>query len=110
MTDLWGPLIAAEWRSTPVICGRTASEADIEAGMAVFCIPSGSKPHPIRLPVCGVYRDAENGITTPVVVIQAEEGDNGQVFLGVRPLVGGNMVCMLGEVEIVEEPDERFLT
>lgn len=108
MTDLWGPLIVAEWRSTPAIRGRSATEADIEAGVAVFCIPSGSKPHAVSLPVCAMDRDAESGSATPVVVIQAEQGDDGDVFLGARPLVGGNMVCTLSEVEFVEEPDERF--
>lgn len=108
MTDLWGPIVIAEWRSTPAIRGRSATEADIKAGVAVFCIPSGSKPHPISLPICGVHRDEQSGSVTAVIVIQAEVGDDGEVFIGARPIAGGNMVCTLREVELVAEPDERF--
>jgi len=43
-----------------------------------------------------------------VIVIQAEVGDDGEVFIGARPIAGGNMVCTLREVELVAEPDERF--
>lgn len=109
MSDQWGPLDAADWRSTPAIVGRSATEADVAAGIAVFYVPSGSKPHSISLPACAVHHDAESGRATPVIVIQAEVApDGGDVVLGVRPLDGGNMVCMLSEVVFLEAPDASF--
>ena len=107
MAELWGPLDAGNWRSTPAIESRTATEADIRAGVAVFYMPSGSTPHPIQLPICAIHRDAETGKATPIVVIQAEAAGD-KVFIGARPLEGGNMVAFLSEMELVVEPDERF--
>jgi hypothetical protein len=100
-------LDAGNWRSTPAIEGRTATEADIRAGIAVFHIPSGSTPHPIQLPICAIHHDAKTGEATPVVVIQAAAAA-GKVLIGARPLEGGNMVGLLTEVDLVAEPDERF--
>ncbi len=42
----------------------------------------------------------ESGERQPVVVVQAEHGPSG-VILGVRPLSGGNGICMLEEVELL---------
>jgi len=99
MSDLWGPISASEWRSTPCILGRTATEADIAAGNAVFCIPSGSEPASVQLPCCAI-QTLEGGTEQPVVVIQAEVSPQG-TFLGVRPLTGGNGVCTIGEVRLL---------
>lgn len=107
MTDLWGPLAEGEWRRAPVTSGRPATEADVFAGRAVFFIPSGSQSHKMALPICGLHHDLTKGKATPVVIIQAEDAE-GQTILGVRLVVGGNMVCTAAEVEIVSEPDARF--
>jgi hypothetical protein len=107
MDDLWGPVVRANWRTTPVICGRAATEADVKAGRAVFHIPTGSVPHQIVLPICGIHRDVETGAATRVVVIQAEEA-GGRTMLGARLLEGGNMVCTLAEIEFLTEPDSHF--
>jgi len=54
----------------------------------------------------------ENGGTTPVIVIQVEESDNRsgsvKVFAGYRPLTGGNGICMLHQLELLDHPDHRF--
>ena len=107
MDELWGPLVAQDWRSTPATAGRTATEIDVKAGRAVFYIRGGSVPHQIAIPICAIHRDVETGRATPVVVIQAEEAGD-QTVLGVRLLEGGNMVCTLAEVEFLAEPDPRF--
>lgn len=82
-------------------------------GKAVFYLDlsEGQESHPVELdlPRCAIlHEDAEGDI--PVVVIQAEEGDNGtvQLIAGYRPLTGGNGVCMLHELELLPEPDHRF--
>lgn len=107
MTELWGALTSATWRGVPAVRGRVATEADVQAGKAVFYIPTGSKPHQLLLPACAMHRDAETRKATSVVVIQAEEVP-GKIVLGVRPVAGGSMVCTLAEVELVQSPDEGF--
>ena len=107
MTVLWEALTSASWRSVPSVQGRVATDADVQAGRAVFYVPTGSKPYPLSLPVCAIHRDEETGKATSIVVIQAEEAP-GQIVLGARPLEGGNMVCTLPEVELVQHPEEGF--
>jgi hypothetical protein len=48
------------------------------------------------------------GEATPVIVIQAERLDDGTVAVGYRLVGGGTGIATLEEVELVEEPDERF--
>jgi hypothetical protein len=42
-----------------------------------------------------------------VLIVQAEEVD-GRVLLGYRPIIGGNGICTLAEVELLLGPDKRF--
>jgi hypothetical protein len=63
----------------------------------------------MHLPACAIHHDADTGRATPVVVIQVEAAPN-QIIAGVRLLEGGYMICTLAELEIVEEPDERFFS
>ena len=109
MTDVWGPLTAADWQTAPAMSGRTATESDVHAGRAVFYTSPAGAVHPMRLPVCAIHHDVDNGKATPVVVIQVEVAPD-QIIAGVRLLEGGNMVCTLRELEIVEDPDERFFS
>ena len=99
MTDLWGPIQASEWRTVPCITGRPATEADVAAGSAVFYVPGDSAPAPVGLPCCAVQR-LEDGSELPVVIIQAELAPHG-TLLGVRPLAGGNGICMATEVQLL---------
>ncbi|AYO97022.1 hypothetical protein Xcom_20345 [Xanthomonas axonopodis pv. commiphoreae] len=80
---------------------RPATEADVIEGRAVFYIPGGSEPVDFTLPCCALQR-LESGESEPVVVVQAEHGPSG-VILGVRPLCGGNGICMLSEVELLPD-------
>ena len=94
------------WRATPAIEGRTATDADVNAGRAVFAV--GGEPVEIDLPACAVVSEEQVGEPTPVIVIQAERLDDGTVAIGYRFLDGGTGIATLEEVEFLEEPDERF--
>ncbi len=99
MTDLWGPISATDWHATPCIAGRPATEADVAAGSAVFYVPGGSAPAPMSLPCCAI-QVLEDGSELPVVIVQAELAPHGTI-LGVRPLSGGNGICMSTEVRLL---------
>ena len=99
MTDLWGPVSATDWHATPCIVGRPATEADVAAGSAVFYVQGGSTPAPISLPCCAVQL-LEDGSEQPIVIVQAELTQQGTI-LGVRPLSGGNGVCMSADVRLL---------
>ncbi|HET7626115.1 MAG TPA: hypothetical protein VFM25_12700 [Verrucomicrobiae bacterium] len=108
MNDLWGPINADHWQETPCIRGRVAMEQDVKDGRAVFYIQNaeetGVVPVDIGLPHCATF--TEDGQSIPVVIIQSEQADVHTV--GYRPLRGGNGICTINEVELLERPDERF--
>ena len=99
MTDLWGPIPASEWHSTPCIIGRPATEADVAAGTAVFYVPGDSAAAPMRLPCCAI-QSLEDGSEQPVIIVQAELAPHGTI-LGVRLLAGGNGLCMATEIRLL---------
>jgi hypothetical protein len=107
MTKLWGPISTSEWRDTPSISGRVALEVDVDEGRAVYFINGHSEPALLRLPFCALHSQ-EDGTTKPVVVIQAEHVKD-QIILGIRPLKGGNGICLLTEVQILESGFEAAL-
>ena len=104
---MWEAIDISKWKETPCINNRPATEKDIENGIAVFAIPSGSKPYNIQLPLCAVQVDEETKQRIPCIAIQMEEADNG-VFIGVRYLEGGNGVGTPEDVELYEEPNKDF--
>lgn len=113
MVDLWGPVVPTEFKFVRFVSGRLATEEDVRLGAAVFYLQPTkesqvpARPHAMKLPACALHRDGDQ--TTPIVVIQAEAAD-GRVIVGARPLAGGNMVCLLSEIEPVEPSDPRFVT
>jgi hypothetical protein len=110
-----GPIAMATWRETPCVRGRTATEDDARAGRAAFYLALSegqvSRPIDLDLPRCAVLHDENEG-DLPVIVIQAEEGNNGsgavEAIAGYRPLTGGIGLCMLYQLELLTEPDDRF--
>jgi len=60
-----------------VVIGRPATEADVNAGKAVFVIRHGGvlagRPLPIKLPQYAYHIDGETKKRTPCILIQAEE-------------------------------------
>jgi hypothetical protein len=107
MNDLWGPIDADRWQETPCLRGRVAVEQDVKDGRAVFYLKEtreiGAEFADIGLPHCAIL--SESG--APVVIIQSERADD-KHYIGYRPLSGGNGVCLISEVELLERPDERF--
>ena len=101
MTDLWGPIQASEWRNTPCVVGRPASEDDVSVGRAVFYVPGASAAASMTLPCCAV-QSLEDGTEQLVVVVQAELVPDGTI-LGVRPLAGGNGICMATEIRLLPD-------
>ena len=108
MDDLWGAVDVERWQETPCLHGRVAVEQDVKDGSAVFYIPdaeeTGVVPVDIGLPHCAIF--TEDGRSIPVVIIQSERADAHTV--GYRPLSGGNGICTIAEVALLERPDERF--
>lgn len=69
------------------------------AGSAVFYVPGDSTAAEMDLPACAI-QSLEDGSEQPVVVVQAELAPHGTI-LGVRPLAGGNGICMATEVRLL---------
>lgn len=102
MSELWGTISASDWRSTPYIAGRPATEADVIAGLAVFYAPNATTAAASMSLPCCAYQQLEDGSEQPVVVIQAELAPEG-IILGVRPLSGGNSICLVTEVRLLPD-------
>ena len=100
------PIDMKRWRATPHVAGRTATDADVNAGRAVFAV--GGEPVDLGVPACAIVREDGIGEATPVIVIQAERLDDGTVALGFRIVDGGTGIAPLDDVEFLSEPDERF--
>jgi hypothetical protein len=101
MTELWGKISASDWRNTSCIVGRPATEADVAAGFAVFYVQGNSVAAPMSLPCCAIQA-LEDGSEQPVVIVQAEIAPHGTI-LGVRPISGGNGICMDSEVRLLTD-------
>jgi hypothetical protein len=97
-----------------VLNGRAATEADSEAGSVVFYIPD-SRSTPYRfdheLPLIARIINPGDGIAphgSLVTIVQAEQGDNGEVVIGFMFGEGEEGVCTLQELEVIgpapEEP------
>lgn len=74
----------------------------------MFHVPVGDEYEPSSYVDLGVPRPAiliESG--QPVIAIQAEEV-NGKVAIGYWPVSGGNGLCMLDELELLDAIDDRF--
>jgi hypothetical protein len=100
------PIDMKKWRETPSVYGRTATDADVNAGRAVFAV--GGEPVELDIPACAIVSEEGVGEPTPVIVVQAERLDDGTVAVGYRFLDGGTGIATLAELELLSEPDERF--
>ena len=92
-----------EWPPLPksgFVAGRLATEADLKRGDAVFLSLIDGKPSgsPARIPIPQYAQlIEENGQRRPVVVVQAEIGEQG-TLLGMRDANGNEYVATEAEV------------
>ena len=107
MDSLWGTVDVERWQQTPCLRGRVAVEQDVKDGRAVFYL-QGDEPSvhiDIGLPHCAIL--SAEGQSVPVVIIQSERAGE-KHYVGYRPVSGGNGICMIFEVQLLEKPDETF--
>jgi hypothetical protein len=114
MRGLWDSFSVEEWQTLPAISGTLATEKDVNSGRAVFYLEDpneiGAEPYNrLEMPHCAILLDGDTGKETPVVIIQAEKAEE-LTYIGYRFLSGGNGVCLLPELELLDGPDDRFLT
>jgi hypothetical protein len=92
-----------------VLNSRVATQAEADARSVVFYIPEGrSVPYsfgrdlPLQAKV--VIHDEANGYPfgSMVTVVQAEQGDNGEIVLGLMFGEDQEGICMLSDVEIID--------
>ena len=110
--DVFGKFDITRWTELPHMSDSIAAEQDVKDGRAVFYTQlsesgqSASSKHEMDLPKCAIHHE-ENGQQVPIVIIQAEIV-NENVTLGIRYPDGGNGVCLMSEVELLDEPDGRL--
>jgi len=104
--ELLGPIDIQQWQKTPAISGRSATDADVDAGRAVFAV--GGEPLDLEIPSCAIVREEGIGDPTPVIVIQAERLEDDTIAIGYRLLDGGTGIATLEELEFLAEPDDSF--
>jgi hypothetical protein len=91
------------------ICGRPATNDDIDKGNAVFVLEASGKvigqPLDITIPQYAYHVDKKTGKRTPGIIIQAEQAQ-GNKIIGMRTFHGTEMAGLLGEYELlgVEKP------
>ncbi len=107
---LWGPIDRTQWRRVSHMSGTLATEDDVKAGRAVFFLGNldevPARPSTLRLPALAWLRARALGTPRPVIIIQVELGQ--KQFAGIRFLEGGNGVCVLDELELIDENDPRW--
>ena len=108
---LSGEIDVEHWRDTPCTILGLASEEDVRAGRAVFYVERTREhvgtPEDLGLPRCALIGD-DDGSVSPVIVVQAEKHGSDKVLIGYRPLTGGNGVCTIDELTLLDGPDRHF--
>ena len=98
------PIDLKNWNETPHVSGRLATEEDVKNGNATFLVDDKSEEHKalnIKIPTLAYHFDQDTDEKTPVVVIQGEQvGD--QKVIGIKYLDGTDSVCLLFELEFVD--------
>lgn len=74
----------------------------------MFAAPgANSQPIDLHIPRCAIHTDQQTGKKTPVIVVQAEDV-GGIKTIGYRYMSGGEGVCLLSKLELLDGPDDRF--
>ena len=94
------------------IAGRVATTEDVKAGNAAFAAVGKngerlSTPIPLKIPQYAWHVEADKGVKTPIIVIQAEDTPAGKT-IGYRIVGGPGLgVCLLAEVRLLGEKKPR---
>jgi hypothetical protein len=107
--EVWRPIDVDQWKHVLVTADRVADIDDIKVGRAVFHLRDpkeiGAEPISMPLPCCAILKEEKS--EKPVIIIQAEKAGD-KTYIGFRDLVGGNGICTIAELELLQEPDARF--
>jgi hypothetical protein len=110
--NLWGSINIKSWEKTPSINDRIATNDDVESGVAVYSVEKGGSEHKAyntQLPKLAYLMDTATKKEELVVVIQIENTSQG-IIAGYRNLEGGNGVCFLYELKILDEQKAKQIT
>lgn len=101
---LWEVINLSNWKQTPHIKNKIATEQDVIEGRAVFYINEGQEHQvlDVQIPALAYQIDEESNSKVLVIVIQAEKVDDTELA-GVRYLEGGNGICTWSELEFVHD-------
>jgi hypothetical protein len=98
------PVDLKNWKDIPHVSGRLATDEDVKNGSATFRIENIEQEHKvldIKIPALAYHINQETNEKSPVVVIQGEQvGD--QNIVGIKYLDGTGGVCLLFELEFVD--------
>lgn len=87
------------------VAGRAATDADLAKGNAVFVLKSDGaqvgKPIKVQIPQYAMHVEAKTGKKTPVVLVQAEEGQGIRMAGYVSVRDGEKAVCLLSELKLL---------
>jgi hypothetical protein len=97
----------SDWPELPTkafVSGRSATQADVNEGQAIFVLMAGevpiSKPIAITIPQFALLNGEGEKSPTPVVVVQAEEFPKGKL-VGVRDVMGKEYVVNLSDLKLL---------
>jgi hypothetical protein len=99
-----------DWPQLPssgFLSGRAATNADVEAGQAVFSMDGKSEGAlPIAIPQYALWTD-ESGSEHPVVVVQAESAPGGLQIVGLLHRDGSYAAATMAELKLLgtEKPE-----
>jgi hypothetical protein len=105
------PIDIKSWQTVPAINGRVATNADLETGLAIYCVGDGCPDHytyQMALPKLSYLVDEETKQEQIVIVTQVESTPQG-VLAGYKSLDGGIGVCLLDELRFLEEQEINSL-
>ena len=102
LTEMHGLKLRASWGEPPTNTMSRKGELFLMSMARASRLGS-------RFPAFAVLHP-ENGQKEklPVIAIQAESHIAGQVLIGYRPLSGGNGICTLDEIDLLDAPDEQY--
>jgi hypothetical protein len=93
-----------DWPQLPssgFLSGRAATNADVEAGQAVFSMDGKSEGAlPIAIPQYALWTD-ESGAAHPVVVVQAEKAPGGLEIVGLLHRDGSHAAATMAELGLL---------